>query len=160
MTDDAARSCVLVPFSTGRAWAIPQSCLGEIVTVATTEEQPPASLEWRGETIPVMDVADHGGAPWRDHRAGCGLIAVLLGQQGEACRYWGIAVRGEGLGIGNLSDPELEDLPEAAGEHAMAAFRLQGRVYEVPDLLSLQRAAGELYQALDQDMVASASGME
>jgi hypothetical protein len=149
-----------VPFSAARTWAIPQSCLGEIVTVITASEQPPTLLEWRGETIPVMDLEDDGDAPWRDSRAGCGLVAVLLGQQGEACRYWGVAIRGEGLGIGNLNDPAIEDLPDAVGEYATAAFSLAGRVCEVPDLLALQRAAAQAYQALDHGVVASASGME
>ena len=74
------------------------------------------------------------------------MIAVLLGREGESCRFWGIALRGNGLRVASLDEEELEDLPEAAQDYASAAFRLQENVYQVPDLLAIQRAigAGEL----------------
>lgn len=146
MNQKAAYSCIVLPCSASRHWVLPQACLGEIVTLATGDEQPPAEIIWRGEQVSVVDFGVGGEALWRDPRTGSGLIAVLLGREGESCPFWGVALRGAGLGVASLDGKELEDLPEAAQDYASAAFRLQENVYQVPDLLAIQRAigAGEL----------------
>jgi chemotaxis signal transduction protein len=133
---------VLLPCSAERSWAIPQRCLGEIVTVPATGELPPDEISWRGESVPVFDFGRQGEVPWRDQRGDTGLVAVVLGQRDEACRYFGVAVRGGSLGVSSLLEEEIEDLPEALLDYASAAFRMNGNVYQVPDLLALQRAIG------------------
>ena len=140
MSDALSRMCVLLPCSARRLWAVPQACLGEIVAVPAAQDQPPAEITWRGVVVPVVDFGEDGGPPWRDQRGGAGLVAVMLGQQDEPCRYWGVAVRGEGLGVSALTDNAIEDLPDAVLDYASAAFRLGNIVYQVPDLLAVQRA--------------------
>lgn len=142
MSNAASRMCVLLTCSESQSWAVPQRCMGEIVTVPATDDQPPNEINWRGEVIPVVNFGREDGLPWRDQRSATGLVAVMLGLQGEACSYWGVAVRGEGLGVRALEESEIEDLPDAALEHATAAFRMNDVVYQVPDLLALQRAIG------------------
>ena len=140
VNDMTARWCVFLPCSRTQSWAVPQNCLAEVVTVPAQSDQPPAEIEWRGETIPVLEFGRDDGLPWRDRRGGTGLIAVVLGLQGEGCRYWGVAVRGEGLGVRAVGEEEIEDMPDAVLEHAIAAFRLRGVVYQVPDLPALQQS--------------------
>jgi hypothetical protein len=121
---------------------VPQRCLGEILTVTPAGEHPPEQVRWRGELLPVADFGFGGSAPWRDERSGAGLIAVVLGQRDEACPYFGVALRGSDLGVRRLEDAAIEDLPDAVEDYACAMFSLQGTVYEVPDLLALQRSLG------------------
>lgn len=142
MNDDAFDHCVLLPCSSERSWVVPQRCLGEIVTVASCEEQPPAEIIWRGQSVPVIDFGIKDTKPWRDQRGGTGLIAVLLGQRGESCDYFGVAVRGGSLGVSPLAEDDIEDLPDAVLDFTTAAFRMNGNIYQVPDLLALQRAIG------------------
>lgn len=142
MSDKQSRSCVLLPCSAKRSWVIPQRCLGEIVTIPAQDNQPPDEINWRGETVPVLDFGRDGPIPWCDPRAVSGLVAVVLGQRGETSPYFGIAVRGEGLGVSPLPEGEIEDLPDEVLDYATAAFRMGGRVYQVPDILALQRAVG------------------
>ena len=146
MSHKGAYACIVLPCSASRHWVLPQACLGEILTLATGDESPPAEISWRGEQVPVIDFGAGGEARWRDPQTGSGLIAVLLGREGESCRFWGVAVRGTGLGVADLDGEEMEDLPDAVQDYASAAFRLQENVYQVPDLLAIQRAigAGEL----------------
>jgi hypothetical protein len=146
MSRNPAYACIVLPCSADRHWILPQACLGEILTLATSGELPPAEIVWRGELVPVVDFGAGGEALWRDPKTGSGLIAVLLGREGESCRFWAVAVRGTGLGVASLDEEEMEDLPEAVQDYASAAFRLQENVYQVPDLLAIQRAigAGEL----------------
>lgn len=140
MSDETLSNCVLLPCSSTRSWAVPQRCLGEIVTVPATEDVPPAEINWRGEVVPVIDFGSGDPAPWRDQRSGAGLVAVILGQRDEACRYFGVAVRGGALGVSKLSEEEIEDLPDGEFDYSRAAFRMHDIVYQVPDLLALQRA--------------------
>jgi hypothetical protein len=140
MSDALSRMCVLLPCSASRLWAVPQCCLGEIVTVPALADQPPDEITWRGEVVPVVDFGCAGDSPWRDQRGGVGLVAIMLGRQDEPCRYWGVAVRGEGLGVSELTENTVEDLPDAVLDYASAAFRLGDIVYQVPDLLAVQRA--------------------
>ncbi len=146
MKQNADYACIVLPCSASRRWVLPQACLGEILTLATTDESPPAEIGWRGERVPVVDFGMGDEALWLDPKTGSGLIAVLLGREGERCRFWGVALRGAGLGVANLDEAEIEDLPEAVQDFASAVFRLQDNVYQVPDLLAIQRAigAGEL----------------
>lgn len=142
MIDESSRWCVLLPCSPSQAWAVPQKCLAEIVTVQADSEHPPQEISWRGEPVPVLDFSDTADLGWRDSRSGAGLVAVLLGLEGAGCRYWGVAVRGEGLGISEVNEDEMEDLPDSVLEHASAAFRMRGKVYQVPDLDALQDSIG------------------
>jgi len=134
--------CVLLPCSSRQSWVVPQRCLGEIVTVPASGDLPPEQIIWRGETVQVVDFGPQDEAPWRDRRGNTGRVAVVLGQRDEACSYFGVALRGQNLGVSKLVDEEIEDLPEAVLEYATAAFRMNGSVYQVPDLLALQRAIG------------------
>ena len=143
MTNRAGYPCIALPCSASRLWLIPQICLGEIVTLATAQELPPAQIFWRGELVPVVDFGAGEQAGWRDSRTGSGLVAVILGQEGQSCRFWGLALRGAGLGVVTLAGAEPEDLPEALQDYACAAFRLHETVYQIPDLAAVQRAIGE-----------------
>ncbi len=138
MTDDASRWCVLIPCSKTESWAVPQNCLAEIVTVHDTARQPPEELSWRGMSVPILDFGCDDDSHWREKHGGTGLIAIFLGLEGEGCDYWGIAVRGEGLAVKRVSAQQVEDAPEAVQQHATAAFKLQGEIYQVPDLALLQ----------------------
>ena len=142
MSEMTFGSCVVVPCSSEQSWVVPQRCLGEIVTISASAEQPPLEISWRGEVVPVVDFGSKDSQPWRDRRGGAGLVAVILGQRGEACEYFGVAVRGAGLGVSQLTEDDMEDLPETVLDYATAAFRMNGDIYQVPDLLSLQRAIG------------------
>jgi len=142
MSDNTFGCCVLLPCSSERFWVVPQRCLGEIVTVSCREEQPPAEIEWRGRVVPVIDFGRGDTLPWRDHRGGAGLIAIVLGQRDEACQYFGVAVRGGALGVSDLPEGDIEDLPDVELDFTTAAFRMNGNIYQVPDLLALQRAIG------------------
>lgn len=135
---DEGQWCVLLPCSSSERWAVPQNALAEIVTLPADEENPPDTLEWRGRTVPVLDFGHDDGAPWRDRLGGTGLVAVFLGLNGEDCDYWGIALRGEGLAVRQISAEMLEE-EDAIAEHASAAFSLAGSIYQVPDLVALQR---------------------
>lgn len=139
MSDKQSRWCVLIPCSSEQTWAVPQSCLAEIVTLQTDDEQPPASIRWRGVDVPVKDLGASGEAPWLEARTGTGLVAVVLGLKGGACDYWGVAVRGQGLGVRDIAEEEVEDWSGELPEHASAAFQMQGVVYQVPDLPALQQ---------------------
>lgn len=143
MRADASACCVVLPCSAQRSWVLPQRCLGEIVTVVSGSDQPPQEISWRGEMVPVVDFGPQEVLPWRDQRGGSGLVAVVLGQRGEACQYFGVAVRGGDLGVSKLAEEEIEDIediPEGLSDYTTAAFRMNGNVYYVPDLLALQRA--------------------
>ena len=139
MTDDTTHWCVLIPCSKTESWAVPQNSIAEIVTLQATTEQPPEELEWRGQTIPVLDFGFEEDASWREQLGGTGLIAIFLGLQGEGCDYWGVAVRGEGLAVKRVAAADVEDAPESVLEHATAAFKLDDVIYQVPDLAVFQR---------------------
>jgi hypothetical protein len=139
MTDNTARWCVLIPCSKTETWAVPQNCLGEIVTLQADSELPPDEVNWRDRVVPVLDFGSDDGSLWREPRRGTGLIAIFLGLKGEGCEYWGMAVRGEGLRVVSLSPEEVEDLPEQVSEHATAAFNYHGVLCQVPDLDGFQK---------------------
>lgn len=139
MSESAKRWCVLIPCSSTETWAVPQNCLGEILTVHTDDEQPPEKVAWRGETVPVLDFGHEIGPQWRDPGRGTGLVAVFLGLKGEDCSYWGVAVRGDGLRVLDLAAEEVEDVPDQVGEHATAAFSFKGVLCQVPDLDGFQK---------------------
>ena len=50
----------------------------------------------------------------------------------------GLALRGEGLGMNDITSDDIEEAPDEALEHASSAFRINGELYQVPDLLQLQ----------------------
>jgi hypothetical protein len=139
MSDDTARWCVLIPCSKREYWAVPQNCLAEIVTLHGDAGEPPEELSWRGELVPVLDFGGDEGPAWREQLGGSGLVAIFLGLEGEGCDYWGLAVRGDGLAVRQIASDAVQDVPDAALEYAAAAFRLEGEVYQVPDMLLLQR---------------------
>ena len=139
MTDEVSRWYVLIPCSKTESWAVPQNCLAEILTIQAKSGQPPDEVSWRGQTVPVLDFGCDDGSGWREPQRGTGLIAIFLGLEGEGCDYWGLAVRGEGLVARRIEADEVENAPEAMLQHAAAALRLQGDVYQVPDLDALQK---------------------
>lgn len=139
MTETLNGCCVLLPCAPDFSWVVPQGCLGEIVTVPAEEDLPPTLINWRGEAVPVFDFGDKDAAPWRDQRGGAGLVAVVLGRRDEPCQYFGLAVRGIKLGVANLAQEQIEDLPEPVSDFATAAFRMNDDTYQIPDLLELQR---------------------
>lgn len=143
MSEQKQRMCVLLPCAADRRWAVPQNCLAEILTLPASDNNVPAQVCWRGVDIPVIDFAGGSGAPWRDDNKGSGLIAVILGVRGAGPDYWGVALRGDGLSVRQLDADECEDRPDAMLEHALAAFELDGQVYQVPDLPALQGLAME-----------------
>ncbi len=133
--------CVFLPCRQGEVWAVPQNSLGEIVTLAAQGAAAPASIEWRGQSVPVIDFGGADGAAWVDEKSATGLVAVFLGIRGQACDYWGLALRGTGLGVRRVEDEACGDRPDARGEHALAAFEFEGCIYQVPDLPALQAFA-------------------
>ena len=138
MSDESLSSCVLIPCSKTEAWAVPQICLAEILTLQSSADEVPAEVEWRGVTVPVLDLGREDGSQWRES-GGSGLIAIFLGLKGEGCEYWGVAVRGEGLAVEKVSPEDIEDAQEQVLPHATAAFHLRGVLYQVPDLDGLQK---------------------
>ena len=90
--------------------------------------------------MPVVDFGAQDPVPWRDPRGGSGLVAILLGQRNEGCRFFGVAVRGGNLGFSRLTDDNIEDVADVLPDYTTAAFRMEGNLYQVPDLLALQRA--------------------
>ncbi len=139
MSDNTKRWCVLIPCSKTQTWAVPQNCLGEIVTLHTDTVLPPDEIAWRGRTVPVLDFGSDDGSLWCEPRRGAGLVAVFLGLKGEGCEYWGVAIRGQGLRVVSLSPEEVEDMPEQVQQHATAAFNFNGVLCQVPDLDSFQK---------------------
>jgi hypothetical protein len=139
MSDNTKRWCVLIPCSRTETWAVPQNCLGEIVTLHSDTVLPPDEITWRGRTVPVLDFGSDDGSLWREPRRGAGLVAVFLGLKGEGCEYWGVAVRGQGLRVVSLSPEEVKDMPEQVQQHATAAFNFNGVLCQVPDLDSFQK---------------------
>ena len=138
MTDDVSRWCALLPCSAELSLAVPQSCLAEIVTLHTTRERPPEKIRWRGESVPVIDFAPEQPG-WREEQSGTGLLAIFRGLQGEGCDYWAVAVRGQGLAVKDIAAEEIDDTPNEVLELASAAFKLDGTIYQVPDLTALQQ---------------------
>jgi hypothetical protein len=143
MPSEQSQWCVLLPCSAEQRWALPQNCLAEIVMVGGGAAEPPRHIEWREREVPVLDLDPEARTPWLDQRGESGLVAVLLGLRDEGCDYWAVALRGPGLGIKDLAAEPAEDAPEAALPGSVGAFRLAGTVYQVPDLLELQRGLSE-----------------
>ena len=143
MSEQKQRMCVLLPCASNRHWAVPQNCLAEILTLPASDNNVPAQVRWRGVDIPVIDFADGSDLSWRDEKKGTGLIAVILGVRGAGPDYWGVALRGEGLSVRQLDADECDDRADAMQEYALAAFELDGQVYQVPDLPALQGLAME-----------------
>jgi len=139
MIDDASHWCALLPCSSNLSLAVPQNCLAEIVTLHTAREEPPEKIRWRGNSVPVVNFAPQGSSGWREERGGTGLLAIFRGLQGEGCDYWAIAVRGEGLKVTNITAEGIEDAPDETLELSTTAFRLNDKIYQVPDLTSLQQ---------------------
>ena len=143
MSEQKQRMCVLLPCASNRHWAVPQNCLAEILTLPASDNNVPAQVRWRGVDIPVIDIADGSDLSWRDENKGTGLIAVILGVRGAGPDYWGGALRGAGLWVRQLDADECDDRADAMQEYALAAFELDGQVYQVPDLPALQGLAME-----------------
>ena len=141
------RMCVLLPCAPNRRWAIPQDCLGEILTLAADGDEPPGGIRWRDVDIPVLDFGADGEAPWVDAKSGTGLVAVILGVSGPGYDYWGVALRGRGLAMRDLQESDCQDRPDAVQEHCLAAFELEGQTYQVPDLPAMQRLAVDIDSA-------------
>lgn len=144
MSDPTDRMCVLLPCADGQHWAVPQSCLAEILTVPADGEVPPDQASWRGVDIPVIDIGQGGPVPWQNRRSGTGLIAVVVGIRGMGVDFWGVALRGGNLSVRKLDEQDCEDLPEAVADTSLAAFSLEGVIYQVPDLSAWQALAGRL----------------
>lgn len=141
MTDENERMCVLLPVGEEQRWAVPQTCVAEIMTLQAGAGDPPEAVCWRGVDIPVLDPGRATAQPWQDPRSGSGLLAVILGVAGQDCDYWAVALRGDGLAIRRIADGDCEDQPQARDETALAAFSLDGSLYQVPDLPALQQQA-------------------
>ena len=113
MTNDTKRWCVLIPCSTTETWAVPQNCLGEIMTLNTDTALPPDEVSWRGRTVPVLDFGSDDGsllaraAPrcWARWRSFLGSKA-----KGASTGEWPCVVKG--LRVVSLSPEEVEDVPE------------------------------------------------
>jgi len=141
MSETTRRMCVFLPCTRDIRWAVPQNSLGEILTVPARGDRAPAQIEWRGQTVPVLDFGAGDAKSWCVDGSDTGLVAVFLGLRGEESGYWGVVLRGEGLGVWRLEDEQCRDIPGDASEYSLAAFEHAGRVYQVPDLPALQRLA-------------------
>ncbi len=129
---------VLLPCTGGESWAVPQVCLGEIVTITDAGESPPQQISWRGREVPVMARTADDDGRWRDAPGETGLVAVLLALDEASGEHWGVAVNGEGLAFAAIQGEEIEDCPDDVAENAIAAFRYRGTIYQVPDLMAWQ----------------------
>ncbi|MEP0201085.1 MAG: hypothetical protein ABJ084_12070 [Halioglobus sp.] len=138
MSIDERQWCIFLPCGNGDTWAVPQNAVAEIVTVEADSSEPPATLMWRGRNVPVVDPGTDKSTPWRDKYGRSGLVAVMLGLEGEELEYWGVAVRGEGLTIKDMRSETVEDAQDQAHEHALTAFRLNQHVVQIPDLAKMQ----------------------
>ena len=146
METQVNRHCVLLPCSSTEHWAVPQNCLAEIVTLTVAEDEtPPPQIEWRGQTVPVLDLGASDQASWRESQGRTGLIAIFLGLEGEGLNFWGLALRGSGLGTANLLESDIEDYDVGASELHSAAFKIEDKVYKVPDLFALQQRMTESF---------------
>lgn len=135
---EARNAYVLLPCSGTETWAVPQSCLGEIITVPAAGNRPPAQVNWRGSEIPVLDCGGGEGGTWRDPGGEAGLVAVLLALRDVPGACWGVALGNQGPARVELGSDVIEPLPDAVAEHALAAFRFAGEVCQVPDLAAWQ----------------------
>lgn len=139
MSEDTSRWCVLLPCTNTETWAVPQNCLGEILTLYTDEDMPPEEVTWRDRIVPVLDLGADDDSAWREPRRGSGLMAIFLGLKGEGCEYWALPLRGAGLSVVNVLSEEVEDAPEQVSQHATAAFNFRGVLCQVPDLDGFQK---------------------
>ena len=139
MAESSTRWCVFLPCSREEIWAVPQNCLAEVVTLQAVNDTPPEQINWRGHEVPVLDLDDAGATPWRDPQGETGLIAVILGLQGQGSDYWAVALRGDGLVAKNLPTGEMKDMPARVLDRCTAAFEYENVVYQVPDLPELQK---------------------
>lgn len=134
--------CALLPCSHEQRWAVPQRCLGEVVSIPNADTNPPEYIEWRSQTVPVLDLDPENGPRWKNERTGIGIVAVILGLPGEGPSYWGLALRGEKLGIEDLARADITDAPDQVAKNASAAFMLDEILYQVPDLPRWQQQIG------------------
>ena len=141
MSDRVDRMCVLLPCGAGQQWALPHACLAEILTLQVGQDSPPATVDWRGLEVPVLDLGADGADPWLDASTGAGLVAVLLGLEGEEEAHWALALRGPGLAVRRVLEQDCEDRPEEQRDYALAAFAMDEVTYQVPDLSALQHQA-------------------
>lgn len=156
MAESALRKCLFLPRSASEIWAVPKNCLAEIVTLYRVDEDPPATVSWRGQEVPVVD-ADRGRqTPWRDPRARTGLVAILLGIDGTGCEYLGVPLRGVGLGLYEVPEEEVVDCPGQALAGSRGAFTWRGVTYQVPDLMALLAGPGAAEPAADGERTQSA----
>ena len=133
--------CVVLPCTANDLWAVPENSLAEIVALSADSESPPAVLEWRGHSIPVLDLCA-SDAHWGSRHGGTGLIAVLHGLDPSSPAFWGVCLREHGLRVEKLTDTP-EDAAEEAAENALSAFRHIGALFQVRDLVALhQKAVG------------------
>ena len=88
--------------------------------------------------MPVIDLGVDGPRSWREEHGSTGRIAIFLGLEGQEVPYWALALRGEGIGMDTLPEDELEACSEEqVAEHALGAFKLRGKVYQIPDLAQI-----------------------
>ncbi|GHD34711.1 hypothetical protein [Parahalioglobus pacificus] len=136
MENAAPQQCIILPCTADDFWAVPENALAEILTLPAEGQHPPATVEWRGREIPVLDLgsdADH----WGKRHGGTGLIAVLRGLSSSGPEFWGVCLRELGLRIEVLTE-EAEDASANAAEYAVGAFRQGEELYQVPDLQALE----------------------
>ena len=153
MSEQAERMCVLLPCAGDSYWAVPQCCLAEILTLPAGEELAPGWVNWRGVDIPVLDFGEGEIQPRREGGNNTGLIAVILGLEGAGPDYWGVALRGPGLAVREIACADCHDRPDAIHEYALAAFELDGKIYQVPDLPALQGRASRLDTAVTAQVI-------
>lgn len=139
MSNRSNRMCVLLPCGDELRWAVPQTCLAEILTLPSTGDVPPESVSWRGLDIAVFDIGAGSGTPWRTSQSGTGLVVIMLGVKDKGREYWGLAIRGDGLSVRNVQESDCRDMPDSMEEYSLAAFELDGATYQVPDLPTLQQ---------------------
>ena len=136
MNKTSATKCIVLPCTERDLWAVPENCLAEIVT-QPAEGAAPLQISWRGQQVPVLDLDSEGDAHWGAAHGGTGLIAVLLGLENTGTAYWGVVLRSSGLRSHSVPE-DVEDATDEAAAYALAAFRQDGVLYQVPDLAALQ----------------------
>ena len=138
MSIDERQWCIFLPCGKGETWAVSHNAVAEIVAVDAVGVEPPEQLMWRGNNLAVFDPGLGTGTPWREAPGSTGHVAVLLGLEGAALEYWGVALRGEGLTIKDLRREVIEEAQDRAKEHAVTAFRLHDQLVQIPDFAMMQ----------------------
>jgi hypothetical protein len=138
----ALQACVLLTCSANEVWAVPEAVLATIFHCA---ELPPR-LQWSGQSLPLLDRAEAEPPGFSGPAAG-ELVAVFHGGPIASLPFWGLRLRRPGAQWVLLSSDELAERADVALPDAITAFEYQGRLCQVPDLVTLGATLADTLQS-------------